>query len=116
RYGYGNSDRLDGPRGVRYMHEEALIILPQLLDALGIDRPILVGHRHGASIALINAGSEGAPVSGVVAMAPHVLVEDISIESIDAARVAYGTTELRARLARYHAHVGSAVRRSRRQR
>jgi pimeloyl-ACP methyl ester carboxylesterase len=110
RYGYGNSDRLQAPRSTRYMHDEALVTLAQLREALAIEHPILVGHSDGASIALIHAGGSALPVSGVVVMAPHVLVEDISIESIAAARVAYETTDLGARLARYHADVDGAFR------
>ena len=114
RHGYGASDPLTAPRDVRYMHDEALIVLPQLLEALRIDDPILVGHSDGASIALIHAGAASAGdtsgVQAVVAMAPHVVVEDVSIESIEAAKRAYGTTDLRERLARYHADVDSAFR------
>jgi pimeloyl-ACP methyl ester carboxylesterase len=108
RYGYGNSEALHEDRPVRYMHDEALVALPQLLDALSLTRPILVGHSDGASIALIHAGGSGRPLAGLVLMAPHVLVEDISIASIAAAKVAYETTDLRAKLARYHADVDSA--------
>jgi len=110
RYGYGNSAPLQEPRNVRYMHDEALVALPELLDKLEIVRPILVGHSDGASIALIHAGGADRPVAGVVAMAPHVVVEDISIASIAAARDAYAATDLRARLARYHADVDGAFR------
>jgi len=110
RYGYGNSDPLAEDRTVRYMHDEALVALPALLDTLGLARPILVGHSDGASIALIQAGGGDRELTGVVALAPHVLVEDISVMSIAAARVAYETTDLRGRLARYHADVDSAFR------
>src|SRR3954468_21319742 len=72
RYGYGQSDVLqERQRTVRFMHDEALIALPDLLKALGVERPVLVGHSDGASIALIHAGA-GHKVRGVVAMAPHV--------------------------------------------
>jgi pimeloyl-ACP methyl ester carboxylesterase len=108
RQGYGKSDPLAGPRTVRYMHDEALVVLPALLDALAIDRPILVGHSDGGSIALIHAGAGVRPVAGVLTLAAHVLVEDISVASIAAAKSAYETTDLRARLARYHADVDSA--------
>jgi pimeloyl-ACP methyl ester carboxylesterase len=105
RRGYGRSTPIDGPRGVRYMHDEALVTLPALLDVLGLERPVLFGHSDGASIALLCAGSPVAaarPVSGVIAMAPHVRVEDVAVESIAAAKLAWDETELRARLARYH--------------
>ena len=108
RYGYGRSDPLAEDRTPRYMHDEALVALPQLLDALAIDRPILVGHSDGGSIALIHAGAGVRPVAAVVTLAAHVLVEDVSVASIAVARTAYATTDLRSRLARYHADVDSA--------
>jgi len=82
--------------------------LPELLDKLAIPRPILVGHSDGGSIALIHAGAGIRPVAAVVTLAAHVLVEDLSVASIAAAKVAYETTGLRARLARYHADVDGA--------
>jgi len=108
RHGYGSSDPLCCDRPVRYMHDEALLALPELLDRLAIERPILVGHSDGGSIALIHAGAGVRAVTGVVTLAAHVLVEDISVASIAAARTAYETTDLRARLERYHADVDSA--------
>lgn len=102
RHGYGKSSPLRGKRDVRYMHDEALVVLPQLLDALGIDNPILFGHSDGGSIALIHAGGSGRKVRGVVALAPHVLVEDISVKSIAGAKHTYETTDLRERLGRHH--------------
>lgn len=110
RHGYGRSAPLPAPRTVRYMHDEALVVLPQLLDAWGIGAPILLGHSDGASIALIYAGGSGHPVAGIVAMAPHVMVEDISVTGIAAAKLAYETTNLRERLARYHEDVDGAFR------
>ena len=110
RYGYGCSDPLVAPRGVDYMHREALETLPELCAALALEDAILVGHSDGASIALIHAGSGRWPVRAVVLEAPHVFVEDVSIASIAAARTAYDTTDLRQRLARYHADVDSAFR------
>jgi pimeloyl-ACP methyl ester carboxylesterase len=108
RYGYGKSTPLAGPRGVQYMHDEALLALPELLDKLGIERPILVGHSDGGSIALIHAGGTRRALTGLVLMAPHVMVEDISVTSIAAAKTSFEATDLRAKLARYHTDVDSA--------
>jgi pimeloyl-ACP methyl ester carboxylesterase len=110
RYGYGQSDALAAPRGPRYMHEEALESLPVLRQALALDDVILIGHSDGASIALIHAGSGNWPVRALVLEAPHVFVEAMNLASIEAARSAYATTDLRPRLARYHADVDSAFR------
>ena len=102
RRGYGRSDRLDGPRRVDYMHEEALSVLPALLGALGISDPILIGHSDGASIALIHTGSGRWPVRALVLEAPHVFVEDVTIASIEQAKAIYRVSDLGRRLARYH--------------
>jgi pimeloyl-ACP methyl ester carboxylesterase len=72
RHGYGQSTPLSAPRDVRYMHHEALDVLPALLDALDVDRPFLFGHSDGGSISLIHAGGAGRALSGVVVLAPHV--------------------------------------------
>lgn len=108
RAGYGWSDPVTLPRTVHYMHDEGLYVLPQLLATLGLDHPILFGHSDGASIALICAGGTRIPLSGVVAMAPHVMVEEISVRSIAAAKVAYLTTDLPKKLQRYHKNVDAA--------
>lgn len=101
RRGYGQSDKLPGPRDVDYMHGEATDVLPKLLDALGIAKPLLLGHSDGASIAIIHAGS-GFPVAGLALMAPHVFVEDLTVDSIAAIREVWKTSDLKARLGRYH--------------
>jgi pimeloyl-ACP methyl ester carboxylesterase len=110
RHGYGRSAPLTAPRSLRFMHDEALIVLPELLDALEIRRPILLGHSDGGSIAIIHAGGSGREVAGLVLLAPHVMVEEISVASIAAARVAYAQGDLRARLARHHDDVDGAFR------
>jgi pimeloyl-ACP methyl ester carboxylesterase len=110
RYGYGESDPLDAPRAVAFMHHEAEDSLPDLLDALGVDAPILFGHSDGGSIALLHASLGTRPVHALVVLAPHVLVEELSIRSIEAAKVTYETTDLREKLRRYHADPDSAFR------
>jgi pimeloyl-ACP methyl ester carboxylesterase len=101
RYGHGDSDVLGEPRGVDYMHVEALEALPDLLEELSIRDPVLVGHSDGGSIALIYAAARGA--KGIIAMAPHVFVEDISVKSIAEAKTAFEITDLPQKLARHHA-------------
>ncbi len=101
RYGYGKSDVRQEPLAVRYMHDEGLEALPEFLDKLGIDEPILFGHSDGGSIALIHAGAHDR-VKALVLEAPHVFVEDVSVQSIAAAKVAYETTDFAQKLARYH--------------
>ena len=103
RRGYGESDPVELPRPLTYMHEEALEVLPEVLDAAGIRSAIMVGHSDGASIALIHAGGvRDSRVRGLVLMAPHVFNEEISVRSIRAAKEAYERGGLRDQLARYH--------------
>ena len=102
RYGYGQSDVLaEKKRDVRFMHDEALIALPEFLKNVGVENPLLIGHSDGASIALIHAGA-GHPVGGVVAMAPHVFIEPICLSSIRKAAETFETTDLPQRLGKYH--------------
>ncbi len=108
RPGKGKSDPLAGPHGVDFLHAEALELLPQLLDTLGVHNPVLFGHSEGASVALIHAARAHRPVAGVVAMAPHVFVERYGLDSIAAARRAYLDGDLREKLVRYHDDVESA--------
>jgi pimeloyl-ACP methyl ester carboxylesterase len=109
RLGYGRSGPHEGPRGIDYMHVEALEVLPAVLAACAIDRPILVGHSDGASIALIHAGT-GHAVRALILEAPHVFVEDITIAGIAAAKQAWGSSDLPARLARHHDDAGRTFR------
>lgn len=103
RYGYGRSTPSRGEaRTPRYMHSEGLLALPALLDGLGLERPFLFGHSDGGSIALINAGGTMRALSGVIAMAPHVMVEDITLAGIRDALGAWHNTDWPSRLARHH--------------
>jgi pimeloyl-ACP methyl ester carboxylesterase len=108
RFGYGASDGLNAERTPRFMHEEALDVLPALLDRLQIERPVLIGHSDGASIALIHAAAAARPVRGLVCLAPHVFVERLCVDSIARIRRSYFETDLRQRLAKYHARVDDA--------
>jgi pimeloyl-ACP methyl ester carboxylesterase len=111
RAGYGKSSAVKLPRQMSYMHEEAQNSLPRLLDAIGFQRGVLLGHSDGASIAAIYAGThQDHRVCGLVLMAPHFIVEDVSVKSIAEAREAYNNGDLRARLARYHPNVDVAFR------
>jgi len=102
RYGYGQSDVLaEQKRDVRFMHDEALAALPELLGSLGVEKPVLIGHSDGASIGLIHAGANH-PVRGVVAMAPHVFIEPLCLNSIVTAAEQFETTDLAEKLGRYH--------------
>ena len=100
RAGYGKSDPVSLPRPLSYMHDEATQVLPQIIALLEGRSHMLLGHSDGASIALIHAGRCPQPgLKGLVLMAPHVFVEDISIEGIEAAREAWHNGGLRDRLA-----------------
>jgi pimeloyl-ACP methyl ester carboxylesterase len=120
RRGFGQSDPIanvraepstqDGLRSGRlapdYMHDEAWTVLPALLQQLQIERPVLLGHSDGASIALLHASR--FPVQACVVLAPHVMVEDMTLRAIEQVRQAFEQGDLRHRLARYHADVDCA--------
>jgi pimeloyl-ACP methyl ester carboxylesterase len=108
RAGHGASAPPSTPHTPRFMHEEAIDRFPRILDAAGIASTVLLGHSDGGSIALIFAATYPARVSSLILEAAHVFVEDVSIASIERAKRAYETTDLRSRLAKYHSDVDAA--------
>jgi pimeloyl-ACP methyl ester carboxylesterase len=92
------------------MHHEATVVLPELLAKLGIQRPILLGHSDGGSIALIYAGTWPERLRGLILEAPHVFVEEFGLRSTVAIRKIYDSSDLREKLARYHEHVDEMFR------
>ncbi len=109
RAGYGQSSPAKLPRQPDYMHVEALDVLPKILDAIGFKRGLLLGHSDGASIAAIYAGGiQDHRVRGLILIAPHFIVEDISVKSIAEIKTSYATTDLKSKLARWHKDVDNA--------
>jgi pimeloyl-ACP methyl ester carboxylesterase len=109
RAGYGASSPVPLPRPLTYMHDEALDVLPKLLDAIGFRRGLLLGHSDGASIAAIYAGSiQDHRVRGLSLIAPHFMVEDVSVRSIAEIKAAYERGDLRIRLSKWHKAVDVA--------
>ncbi|HVO66987.1 MAG TPA: alpha/beta hydrolase [Syntrophales bacterium] len=102
RWGYGSSDTLDTPRTSRYLHDEALISLPEVLEHVHISDAVLIGHSDGGSIALIFSAIHGDKVRGVITEAAHVFVEDVTITGIRQAVELYETTDLKNRLRKFH--------------
>ncbi len=111
RAGYGQSDPADLPRPLDYMVQEAQQVLPDLLDAIGFQRGVLMGHSDGATIAVEYAGGvEDFRVRGLILMAPHFFTEAMGLTEISAAKQAYDNGDLRDKLSKYHKHVDSAFR------
>jgi pimeloyl-ACP methyl ester carboxylesterase len=109
RFGYGGSDPVTLPRSMHYMYDEALEVLPRVLDAAEVRRAVLIGHSDGGSIAAIHAGAvRDSRVAGAVLIAAHFFVEDINIAAIRETKANYEQSDLRARLARYHRDVDMA--------
>lgn len=108
RFGHGTSDPPPAPRTPAFFHEEAYDVLPQVLSQLDAEEPILVGHSDGASIALVHAGAR--PVRGLVLLAPHVVVEDVTLAAIRETRDRFETGDLRERLSRHHDDPDTAFR------
>ncbi len=102
RTGYGASDPVPGPRPVSFMHDEALDVLPAVIEHFKLENVVFFGHSDGASIAVIYAGARFRAVRALILEAPHVFVEPICVERISRIAEEYETTRLRERLARYH--------------
>jgi pimeloyl-ACP methyl ester carboxylesterase len=109
RNGYGNSSPARLPRSISFLDEEARDALPRVLDAIGFQRGLLLGHSDGASIATIYAGGvQDHRVRGLVLIAPHFFAEQMGLAEIRRAGKSYATGALREKLARFHADVDGA--------
>ena len=111
RPAYGNST--PKPKDVfwknDFLHQQALEVFPALLSALAIQEPVcLLGHSDGGSIALLIAAHLSKLVKSVAVVAPHIFVEDITINSIEQAKVQYLKGTLKIVLSKYHQDVDSA--------
>lgn len=103
RAGYGRSEAAELPRPLDYMTREAIDVLPEVLDAIGFRRGVLMGHSDGATIAAEYAGSvEDFRVRGLVLMAPHFFTEPGGLASIAEAKEAFASGGLREKMAKYH--------------
>ncbi|GAB4392972.1 MAG: alpha/beta hydrolase [Kiloniellaceae bacterium] len=102
RQGHGRSSPLTLPRFNGYLRREAEAVLPTLLAAEGITQPVLIGHSDGATIALLYAAAYPERAAACVALAPHIMVEEVTLAGIRAAADDPGAGEIRRRLARYH--------------
>lgn len=110
RQGYGRSSAAVLPRQLDFLHVEARETLPKILNAIGFRRGLLVGHSDGGSIVAIYGGSfQDHRLNGIVMMAPHFIVEDVTSAAIAEVRKTFATTDLRARFARYHENVDATV-------
>ncbi len=108
RFGHGRSEPPPRPRTPRFFHEEALDVLPEVLARLDAPEPVLVGHSDGGSIALLHAAEH--PVRGLALLAPHVMVETLTVDAIRRTDREYAEGGLRARMARHHDDVDAAFR------
>ena len=111
RAGYGGSDPVPLPRPLDYMTREAEISLPDVLDAIGFQQGVLIGHSDGASIAAIYAGSvDDRRIRGICLISPHFFTEERGLASIADAKIAYEKTDLRTRMAKHHKDPDNAFR------
>jgi pimeloyl-ACP methyl ester carboxylesterase len=108
RFGHGASGPPPHPRTPSFHYEEAGEVVPALLAQLDAREPVLVGHSDGGSIALIYAARAGPRVSALVLIAPHVFVEEMTLEAIRETRLDYLHGDLRERMVRRHADPDAA--------
>jgi pimeloyl-ACP methyl ester carboxylesterase len=110
RAGYGRSSAVTLPRPIDYLEREAAEVLPRVLDAAGIRDCILVGHSDGATIAALAAASGDLRIRGAALIAPHVVVEAVTLEGVRRAAKAFETGALKRRLGLQHLDAEGAFR------
>ena len=110
RYGHGGSDPIHGPRPPDFLEREALEALPDVLAACGIERPVLVGHSDGGTIALLYASAFPERPVACIAEAAHVLLEPATRSGVRAVLERWiGDADFRRRLTRFHGDGAEAM-------
>ncbi|MGI9509917.1 MAG: alpha/beta fold hydrolase [Geminicoccaceae bacterium] len=103
RAGYGQSDPVTLPRPLDYMTREAMDVLPDIMNAIGATSYVLLGHSDGATIAAEYAGrTQDSRIRGLILMAPHFYTEPMNIAEVEKAKAVFESTDLKARMAKYH--------------
>ncbi len=101
RPGHGSSTPAPtGPWPADWLHREAERF-DRVLDTIGAERPLLVGHSDGGSIALLLAAT-GRPIRSLLTLAAHSWVEQLCYDSIVAMR--HNRAAIVAGLARSNDH------------
>jgi pimeloyl-ACP methyl ester carboxylesterase len=107
RAGYGRSDPAGQPWPLDFMTREAVEILPEVLEAIGFKRGVLLGHSDGASIAAIYAGSvKDFRIRGLCLISPHFFTEPMGLAAIAETRALFEKGDLRSGLSKHHADAG----------
>jgi pimeloyl-ACP methyl ester carboxylesterase len=102
RPGYGASDPRPLPWPDDVLEQEAEIVLPALLQALSIERPVLIGHSDGGTIALLYAAAFPQRVRGAITLAAHVVLDDLTFGGVAALERSWRKGDLRSELERLH--------------
>ncbi len=111
RLGFGQSSPMPQKTTIHYLHTNGLVELFALRQAVIPETPfLLVGHSDGASIALIHAAERPARLKGIIAEAPHVMVEPVTIEGIrDTVKKYNSKGKLHKAMSKYHEDKAESV-------
>lgn len=103
RPGYGRSEQARLPRSLNYLEEEADEILPCVVKELCSAVPyVLLGHSDGGSIALAAARRLNPRPSGIIVEAPHVMIEELTLQGVRQVYAQRDNEAFVARLKKYH--------------
>jgi pimeloyl-ACP methyl ester carboxylesterase len=109
RPGYGGSDPRPAPWPDDVFEHEAEIVLPALLDALAIERPVVIGHSDGATIALLFAAAFRERTRAVITEGAHVVRDELTLAGVaDLVRAWHGG-DLRTELEPHHGAGAAAL-------
>lgn len=102
RLGYGLSDALQGLPPVDFVSREWGEGLAPVLDQLGIDSAVLLGHSVGGGMAVNSAAQMPDRILAVITVAAQAFPEDRTLKAIAEAKVQFQDDSQLDRLRRYH--------------
>lgn len=102
RLGFGKSSRRVERPSTEFIAEEAEIVFPALMRALGIERFIPFGHSVGGAMALAVAAASGPNCDGVVSESAQAFIEPRTLSGIRQAQSEFSSPTQFAKLERWH--------------
>jgi len=102
RLGFGRSDRLTAPPAPTFVEDEAAHGFACVLEHLGIERFVVLGHSVGGSMAVHCAARYPEACQAMITMSAVTFVEQRTLSGIRQARAWFADPAQRERLRRYH--------------
>jgi pimeloyl-ACP methyl ester carboxylesterase len=102
RLGFGRSDACDWPLPPSFIGDEAVNVVPRILEEIGLTKIIPFGHSVGGAMAVATAARLHERCSALITESAQSFVEDRTLAGVRAGQIEFAPPDRFERLVRYH--------------